>query len=67
MLKTSFTIQDIDYVIWTGDIPPHDSWSLLKNESLDILNKTLSKMMKHFPDIPVYPALGNHEAVPPNL
>ncbi|KAK6619760.1 hypothetical protein RUM43_012525 [Polyplax serrata] len=58
---------DIDYVIWTGDIPPHDVWSLKKTENLDIMNKTISKMMKHFPNIPVYPALGNHEVVPPNL
>ncbi|KAL0267657.1 UNVERIFIED_CONTAM: hypothetical protein PYX00_009860 [Menopon gallinae] len=59
--------KDIDYVIWTGDIPPHDSWSLSKDEGLSILNQTVSKILRTFPNIPVYPALGNHEAVPPNL
>lgn len=58
---------DVDYIIWTGDLPPHDSWSFYKNDSLSVLNETVALFNEYFPNTPVYPALGNHEAVPPNL
>ncbi|KAL0267656.1 UNVERIFIED_CONTAM: hypothetical protein PYX00_009859 [Menopon gallinae] len=59
--------KDIDYIIWTGDIPAHDLWSQNESSNYDILKRTLEKLEKAFPNTPVYPALGNHESVPPNL
>ncbi|KAK6631215.1 hypothetical protein RUM43_014312 [Polyplax serrata] len=62
----SATHPDIDYIIWTGDIPPHDVWNQTRDENLMILKETVSQLTKFFPGVPIFPALGNHEAVPVN-
>ncbi|KAL0267654.1 UNVERIFIED_CONTAM: hypothetical protein PYX00_009858 [Menopon gallinae] len=53
-----------DYILWTGDIPPHASWSQTKEESLTLLKSTVNKIRKHFPDTPLFPTVGNHEPAP---
>lgn len=63
----SFKLQDIDYIIWTGDIPPHDLWNQDRNVSLSSLKQTVGKIAKAFPKKPVFPALGNHESAPANM
>lgn len=55
---------DIDYIIWTGDLPPHDIWNQTKNGSLDILKECVKQMATAFPNVPILPALGNHEGIP---
>ncbi|KAF2899912.1 hypothetical protein ILUMI_06276 [Ignelater luminosus] len=55
---------DIDYIIWTGDLPPHDIWNQTKGESLEILKKSVKQMQDAFPHVPILPALGNHEGIP---
>ncbi|XP_025421065.1 sphingomyelin phosphodiesterase isoform X2 [Sipha flava] len=60
------THTDIDYIIWTGDLPAHDIWNQTKEENLSILKETVAQLLKMFPGIPIFPALGNHEAVPVN-
>lgn len=60
------THPDIDYVVWTGDLPPHNTWSQSKNESIYMLQATVSKVHQYFPNTPVFPALGNHEPSPPH-
>ncbi|CAL4059731.1 unnamed protein product [Meganyctiphanes norvegica] len=50
----------------TGDLPPHDVWDQTRDSNMAALNLTTSLLYKHFPDIPVLAALGNHEAVPVN-
>ncbi|XP_073991231.1 sphingomyelin phosphodiesterase isoform X2 [Rhodnius prolixus] len=60
------THPDIDYIIWTGDLPPHDVWNQTREENLMILKETVAQMVKTFPGIPIFPALGNHEAAPVN-
>lgn len=57
-------IQDIDYIIWTGDIPPHDIWNQTKQGNLELLRLGVKEMMDAFPGVPIFPALGNHESVP---
>lgn len=59
-------LKDIDYIIWTGDLPAHDIWNQTKEENLSILKETVAQLLKMFPGIPIFPALGNHEAVPVN-
>ncbi|KAK6619763.1 hypothetical protein RUM43_012528 [Polyplax serrata] len=56
-----------DYILWTGDIPSHASWTQTKEESLYMLRSTVGKILKYFPNTPIFPALGNHEGSPPNL
>ncbi|EEB20402.1 sphingomyelin phosphodiesterase, putative [Pediculus humanus corporis] len=58
---------DLDYVLWTGDIPPHDIWDQGKDDNVQMLKKTVAKLKSAFPKTPIYPALGNHESVPPNM
>ncbi|XP_017775503.1 PREDICTED: sphingomyelin phosphodiesterase-like [Nicrophorus vespilloides] len=55
---------DIDYVIWTGDIPPHDIWNQTKEQNIDNIRFTIGKLFETFPNIPIFPALGNHEGIP---
>ncbi|XP_023315583.1 sphingomyelin phosphodiesterase-like [Trichogramma pretiosum] len=58
--------KDIDYIIWTGDLPPHDVWNQTREENLRILRETVKQMVGHFPGIPIFPAIGNHESAPVN-
>lgn len=58
--------QDIDYVIWTGDIPPHDVWNQTRKGQIDLLRKVSQLIGKHLGSVPIYPSLGNHESVPIN-
>ncbi|KAJ8912496.1 hypothetical protein NQ315_004003, partial [Exocentrus adspersus] len=60
------THPDIDYIIWTGDLPPHDIWNQTREENLKILKDTVKQMSDTFPGAPIFPALGNHESAPVN-
>ncbi|XP_050420367.1 sphingomyelin phosphodiesterase isoform X2 [Adelges cooleyi] len=57
---------DIDYIIWTGDLPAHDIWNQTREENLAILKETVQQLLTMFPGVPIFPALGNHESVPVN-
>ncbi|KAI8039963.1 hypothetical protein M5D96_007388 [Drosophila gunungcola] len=60
------THKDIDYILWTGDLPPHDVWNQTKEENLAIIKETVKQMVEMFPGVPIFPALGNHESAPVN-
>ncbi|XP_072766860.1 sphingomyelin phosphodiesterase [Anoplolepis gracilipes] len=60
------THSDIDYILWTGDLPPHDVWNQTREENLKVLRNTVTQMVEMFPGIPIFPALGNHESAPVN-
>ncbi|XP_021931289.1 sphingomyelin phosphodiesterase-like isoform X3 [Zootermopsis nevadensis] len=62
----SSTHPDIDYILWTGDLPPHDVWNQTREENLMVLKETVAQLTKTFPGIPIFPALGNHESAPVN-
>lgn len=53
--------QDIDYIIWTGDIPAHDVWNQTQETNLKIIQETVDMFAQYFPHVPIFPALGNHE------
>ncbi|XP_028253911.1 cyclic GMP-AMP phosphodiesterase SMPDL3A [Parambassis ranga] len=57
--------QPQDFIIWTGDSPPHVPVDEL---STDIVIQVISNMTQtirqHFPNLTVYPALGNHDYWP---
>ncbi|XP_068906860.1 sphingomyelin phosphodiesterase-like [Tenebrio molitor] len=55
---------DLDYIIWTGDLPPHDIWNQTKDSNLAIIQDTVEQMFEYFPNTPIFPALGNHESIP---
>lgn len=57
---------DIDYIIWTGDIPPHDIWKQTKQSQLNYMEIAGKLFDKYFSHIPIYPVVGNHESLPMN-
>lgn len=58
--------KDIDYIIWTGDIPPHDIWSQSREGQLGLIREVSKLINQYLGHIPIYPALGNHESLPVN-
>jgi sphingomyelin phosphodiesterase len=60
--------QDIDFIMWTGDNPPHNLWNQTHESHMehirivgDALNNTFTPK-----GVPIYPVLGNHGCYPPN-
>ena len=59
--------QDVAFVIWTGDQPPHDNWKQTMRNTLQVITLTTLLMKKYFAKMPVFPVVGNHEAYPVNV
>ncbi|KAH8398700.1 hypothetical protein KR215_011862, partial [Drosophila sulfurigaster] len=57
----------IDWIYHTGDVPPHNVWSTTKQGNKDMLTEIDQLFEQYFPNIPVYPCLGNHEPHPTNV
>ncbi|CAL9691925.1 unnamed protein product [Knipowitschia caucasica] len=65
-LKTLGTmVQEGDYVIWTGDSPPHVPPSDLSFDLVvEILSNVTSTVRLALPNVTVFPAVGNHDYWP---
>jgi predicted MPP superfamily phosphohydrolase len=61
------TFQKIDYIYMTGDIVDHGVWDTSIPKNTESIKKVLTALKMEFPNTPVYPILGNHEATPTNL
>ena len=61
------THTDITLVLLTGDLPAHDVWLQSQQYNLDTIKIVASALKKYFPNIPVLPAIGNHEGFPVNM
>ncbi|XP_031624227.1 sphingomyelin phosphodiesterase-like [Contarinia nasturtii] len=61
------THKDIDYVIWTGDVVPHDVWIQTNVELMNVIEETIILVSEKLPGIKVFPAIGNHERAPANF
>ncbi|KAG7158226.1 Sphingomyelin phosphodiesterase-like 1 [Homarus americanus] len=59
-----YTFPDIDYVVWTGDVVPHNMWSTSKEWNLRMVRETYEMVRKYFPNTPIFPVVGNHEMSP---
>ncbi|MGH0129860.1 UNVERIFIED_CONTAM: hypothetical protein FKN15_040004 [Acipenser sinensis] len=55
-----------DWVYWTGDIPAHNVWAQTRAQQLLELSTISQLIHKYLGDVPVYPAVGNHESTPVN-
>lgn len=66
MMQHAASSHKIDMILWTGDLPPHDPWKARREDSVANLRTTSALIRQYFPGVPVFPALGNHEAVPIN-
>ncbi|XP_078493661.1 sphingomyelin phosphodiesterase [Ciona intestinalis] len=66
MMSQVANYDDIDFIIFTGDIPAHNVWNQTKEDQIDKLRRWTDLLKKHFPTTPVYAAVGNHESAPVN-
>ncbi|XP_065819979.1 acid sphingomyelinase-like phosphodiesterase 3a [Labrus bergylta] len=57
--------QQDDFIIWTGDSPPHVPADELSTELvIQVISNMTMTVRQHFPNLTVYPALGNHDYWP---
>ncbi|KAL1490758.1 hypothetical protein ABEB36_013403 [Hypothenemus hampei] len=61
------THKDLDLIYFTGDIIDHTIWKSSKEENSREIEATFQMLFESFPDVPLFSALGNHEAVPLNV
>ena len=54
----------IDYVVWTGDIPPHDVHESTREAYTALMEDQAQLLAEYFPSALVLGAIGNHESVP---
>lgn len=57
-------IQDIDYVLCTGDLVPHHIWRISRDENVAIMKEMSELLRSVFPTTPIYGSIGNHESFP---
>ncbi|XP_030054429.1 cyclic GMP-AMP phosphodiesterase SMPDL3A [Microcaecilia unicolor] len=59
------TEQQASFMIWTGDSPPHVPENELSTEAvINCIGNLTSTILNFFPDIQVFPSLGNHDYWP---
>ncbi|XP_053301428.1 acid sphingomyelinase-like phosphodiesterase 3a [Pleuronectes platessa] len=57
--------QQQDFIIWTGDSPPHvPAGELSTDMVIQVIRNMTQTIRLHFPNMTVYPALGNHDFWP---
>lgn len=57
----------LDMVLFTGDVPAHDMWKEAEDRAMATESEAFGLIDKHFgKGVKIYPAIGNHEAVPVN-
>lgn len=55
-----------DFVIITGDMPPHDIWNQSDSYNMGYQSIASSLLKQYFPNTPVYSIFGNHACFPVN-
>ncbi|KAM4796838.1 sphingomyelin phosphodiesterase [Rhinophrynus dorsalis] len=66
LLRHVSTQGPFDRVYWTGDIPAHNVWEQTREDQLYALKTVTGLIRKYLGEVPVYPAVGNHESAPVN-
>lgn len=56
---------DVDFVLWTGDVPAHDVWMQSEANQLSDI-RWASQQITDWLNVSVLPTLGNHEGFPVN-
>eukprot|EP01114_Cavostelium_apophysatum_P013258 TRINITY_DN3168_c0_g1_i1.p1 TRINITY_DN3168_c0_g1~~TRINITY_DN3168_c0_g1_i1.p1 ORF type:complete len:560 (-),score=98.35 TRINITY_DN3168_c0_g1_i1:24-1703(-) len=55
---------DPDFVIYTGDSTPHSVWQQSEDEILRNILNVSTMMSEAFPNVPIFPTIGNHDTFP---
>ncbi|XP_030556482.1 sphingomyelin phosphodiesterase [Drosophila novamexicana] len=58
---------DCTYIYQTGDVVDHMVWATSVKKNTEVLTKVSDQFTKVFPEVKVYPCIGNHEPHPLNL
>ncbi|XP_061609892.1 acid sphingomyelinase-like phosphodiesterase 3a [Phyllopteryx taeniolatus] len=70
LIQSAFThmtrlVQPNDFIIWTGDSPPHvPSTELSTSMVIQVMSNMTHTIRQHFPNVSVFPAVGNHDYWP---
>ena len=56
-----------DFIFYTGDDPAHNDWEQTFDGNLGAIAHVSAELLRYFPDVPVFSAIGNHENCPVNL
>ena len=60
--------KNIDFILFTGDFSAHDVWEINQDDIIRITQISVDTIVEEIgPDIPIYPAIGNHEKAPPDV
>ncbi|KAH8381288.1 hypothetical protein KR093_002108, partial [Drosophila rubida] len=59
--------EECTYIYQTGDIIDHMVWGTSVAKNREVLTKVRDQFVKVFPNVNVYPCIGNHEPHPLNL
>lgn len=62
----SRTQQKLDFVFLSGDYLDHRDWDYTRAKHVTAISDISALLQRHFPDVPVFWTLGNHEGVPVN-
>ncbi|CAF1515832.1 unnamed protein product [Rotaria sp. Silwood1] len=67
ILEYGAKTEEIDFIYYTGDTPPHNVWNQSRADQLYAINTINNLLATTFPNKMLYSAVGNHEAAPCNL
>ena len=57
-----------DFILFTGDYSAHNIWEVTQEEIIEATQISVNEMAKEIgEEIPIYPAIGNHEKPPPDV
>ncbi|KAJ3300213.1 hypothetical protein HDU76_006143 [Blyttiomyces sp. JEL0837] len=63
-IKTA--VPQIDFVLLTGDLVPHNLWETTKENVFAALDQAVGLIKANLPGVVVYPSIGNHDTSPTN-
>jgi len=58
---------DVDFILMGGDLVHHQVWNTTVEDNLAHFDATASALYDSFPNVKIYPVVGNHEAHPCNM
>ena len=60
--------QKIDFILFTGDFGAHDVWEINQDDIIRITQISVDLIVNEIGEqIPIFPAIGNHEKAPPDI
>jgi len=58
------SIENLDFLIWTGNTAPHEIWNQTESVRMDLIEQATEEIENRFANIPVYPVIGSWDTSP---